>query len=53
MVPILKLGQIIIFTNNWLDLDNMIYVGFRAGASSFSQTLNRFDFYQDNEVVSS
>ena len=25
---------------NWLDMDNMIYSGFRVGASSFSQTVN-------------
>ena len=33
------------FYKNWLDMENMIYVGFRAGASTFSQTLNRYDIY--------
>ena len=35
------------FYRNWLDLENLIYVGFRAGGSSFDQTLNRFAYYQD------
>ncbi|KQC34248.1 hypothetical protein AAU57_13560 [Nonlabens sp. YIK11] len=43
----IKAGADYNFYGNWLDLDNMIYVGFRAGASSFSQTLNRFDFYEE------
>lgn len=33
------------FYKNWLDMENMIYVGFRAGASTFSQTLNSYDIY--------
>jgi len=44
----IKAGADYNFYRNWLDMDNMIYVGFRAGASSFSQTLNRFDFFEDN-----
>ena len=44
----IKAGADYNFYRNWQDLDNMIYVGFRAGAASFSQTLNRFDFFQDN-----
>lgn len=28
---------------NWLDMENLIYTGFRVGASTFSHTLNRFD----------
>ena len=43
----LKAGADYNFYGNWLDLDNMIYVGFRAGAASYSQTLKRFDFYED------
>ena len=41
---------------NWLDMENLIYVGFRVGASTFSQTLNSFDVfnffnqYWDNQV---
>jgi hypothetical protein len=34
---------------NWLDMDNMIYTGFRLGASSFSQTLNSFTIYNTNQ----
>lgn len=45
-----KLGADYNFYGNWLDLDNMIYVGFRAGGSTFDQTLNRFEFYQDSET---
>lgn len=41
---------------NWLDMDNMIFAGFRLGGSSFNQTLNSFTIYNvyngywDNEV---
>ncbi|WP_281139747.1 DUF6048 family protein [Winogradskyella sp. SYSU M77433] len=30
---------------NWLDMENMIYAGFRVGASTFSQTLNNYGIY--------
>jgi hypothetical protein len=30
---------------NWLDMENMIYIGLRYGVSSFSQTLNNYDIY--------
>lgn len=30
---------------NWLDMENMIYVGMRYGVSSFSQTLNTYQIY--------
>lgn len=30
---------------NWLDMENMIYTGFRVGASTFSQTLNNYSVY--------
>ena len=33
---------------NWLDMENMIYTGFRLGASSFSQTLNNYKIYDVN-----
>jgi len=33
---------------NWLDMENMIYSGFRVGASTFSQTLNSYDIYNVN-----
>ncbi|SFZ94381.1 hypothetical protein SAMN05428642_104140 [Flaviramulus basaltis] len=34
---------------NWLDMDNMIYFGFRVGASSFSHDLNNFTIYSTNQ----
>ncbi|WP_299779456.1 DUF6048 family protein [uncultured Formosa sp.] len=34
---------------NWLDMKNMIYTGFRVGASTFSQTLNSYTVYTENQ----
>ncbi|MGZ0016651.1 DUF6048 family protein [Yeosuana sp. AK3] len=34
---------------NWLDMDNMIYTGFRIGASTFSQTINNFTVFHTNQ----
>ena len=34
---------------NWLDMQNMIYTGFRVGVSSFSQTLNSFTVYNTDQ----
>lgn len=34
---------------NWLDMDNMIYAGFRIGAASFSQDLNGFTVYNTDQ----
>ena len=34
---------------NWLNMDNMIYSGFRIGASSFSHTLNSFQVYSTDQ----
>jgi len=33
---------------NWLDMENMIYTGFRVGVSSFSQSRNSYDVYDIN-----
>ena len=33
---------------NWLDMENMIYVGLRYGISSFNQTLNSYEIYNPN-----
>jgi len=33
---------------NWLDMENMIYVGFRVGASTFSQTVNSYTIFNTN-----
>ena len=43
---------------NWLDMENMIYVGMRYGVSSFSQILNSYkiydpsNYYGENTVIS-
>jgi hypothetical protein len=43
---------------NWLDMENMIYIGMRAGVGTFSQKLNSYNIYQagnfygTNSVVS-
>ncbi|WCO03007.1 DUF6048 family protein [Psychroserpens ponticola] len=34
---------------NWLDMQNMIYFGFRAGASSFTQNLDNYTIYNTNQ----
>jgi len=34
---------------NWLDMQNMIYTGFRVGVSSFSQTRNSITIYNTNQ----
>ena len=44
----LKGGIDINLYKNWLDMENMIYTGFRVGASTFSQTLNSYDIYNVN-----
>lgn len=33
---------------NWLDMQNMIYGGFRVGVSSFKQTVNSYTIYDPN-----
>ena len=38
--------------DNWLDMENMIYGGFRVGVSSFSQTLNRYTIYNTDQYYS-
>lgn len=35
--------------DNWLDMDNMVYTGFRLGASAFNHTLNSFNVYTTNQ----
>lgn len=34
---------------NWLDMENMVYSGFRVAASSFSQTINSFTIFNTNQ----
>ncbi|TNJ42153.1 hypothetical protein KFZ70_15440 [Tamlana fucoidanivorans] len=37
---------------NWLDMDNMIFAGFRVGASTFSHDLNSASIYTTNQYWS-
>ena len=37
------------FYTNWLDMDNLIYGGLRAGLSSFKQDLNSFTVYNTDQ----
>jgi hypothetical protein len=34
--------------DNWLDMENLIYIGMRYGVSTFSQTLNSYKIYNAN-----
>ncbi|RLD26366.1 MAG: hypothetical protein DRI75_11875 [Bacteroidetes bacterium] len=34
---------------NWLDMENMIYSGFRVGVSAFSQTVNSYTIFNTNQ----
>ncbi|MFD1063741.1 DUF6048 family protein [Winogradskyella litorisediminis] len=43
-----KAGVDINLYKNWLDMENMIFAGFRVGASTFSQTLNSYTIYDVN-----
>ena len=45
----LKAGFDYNFYKNWLDMENMMYGGFRVGVSSFSQTLNSFTVYNTDQ----
>ncbi|MFL9843417.1 DUF6048 family protein [Flavobacterium rhizosphaerae] len=46
----LKIGVDYNTYENWLDMENMIYVGGRYGFSSFSQTLNTYTVYQNSNI---
>ncbi|GGG50388.1 hypothetical protein GCM10010976_21970 [Bizionia arctica] len=35
--------------DNWYGMENMIYGGFRIGASAFTQTLNSYSIYSQNQ----
>jgi hypothetical protein len=35
---------------NWLDMENMIFAGFRIGAATFSQDINGFTIYDVNNL---
>ena len=36
---------------NWLDMENLIYIGLRYGVSSFSQTLNSYQIYNRDHYL--
>lgn len=36
---------------NWLDMENLIYVGLRYGVASFSQTLNNYTIYNRDHYL--
>ena len=45
----LKAGVDYNMYKNWLDMDNMIYSGFRVGAAAFSQNLNSLTVYNTDQ----
>lgn len=45
----IKLGFDYNAYDNWLDMENMIYVGIRYGFSSFSQNLNSYKIYDTTD----
>ncbi|WP_067147794.1 DUF6048 family protein [Pseudotamlana agarivorans] len=45
----LKVGVDYNMYDNWLNMDNMIYFGFRIGGSTFSQDLNGATIYTTNQ----
>lgn len=45
----LKAGVDYNMYRNWLDMDNMIYSGFRVGAAAFSQNLNSLTVYNTDQ----
>ncbi|MCF8273293.1 MAG: DUF6048 family protein [Flavobacteriaceae bacterium] len=45
----LKAGVDYNLYKNWLDMDNMIYSGFRIGATAFSQQINNFTVYTTDQ----
>ena len=40
-----KVGANYNLYENWLDMENIVYIGMRYGVSSFSQTLNSYQIY--------
>ena len=45
----IKVGLDYNMYTNWLGMNNMIYSGFRTGFSTFSQTLNSYTVYNQNQ----
>jgi len=44
-----KAGADYNFYKNWFGMENMIYGGLRVGFSTFSQTINSFEIYSQNQ----
>ncbi|WP_026711501.1 DUF6048 family protein [Flavobacterium filum] len=44
----LKVGFDYNLYENWLDMENLIYLGLRVGSSTFSQELNSYKIYNQN-----
>ena len=44
----LKIGSDYNMHNNWGDMENLVYFGFRFGISNFKQTLNNYTIYDTN-----
>ena len=47
----LKLGFDYNAYQNWLDMENMVYIGIRYGFSTFKQTLNSYKIYQNSDIL--
>lgn len=47
----IKLGFDYNVYQNWLDMENMIYIGMRYGFSAFSQRLNSYTIYQNTDIL--
>lgn len=45
----IKAGIDLNMYDNWLDMDNMVYAGFRVGASTFSHELNSYSIYSTDQ----
>ncbi len=47
----LKIGGDLNFYENWLDMDNQIYLGLRYAIGTFSQQLDQYRIYQTNPYL--
>jgi len=47
----IKAGIDINAYDNWLDMENMVYIGFRYGLATFSQNLNSYKIYQNSDAL--
>ena len=47
----IKLGVDFNLYDNWLDMENIVFMGFRYGFSAFSQELNSYRIYNSNNYL--